>query len=148
VPAAQGQAQRQRLDAEAYKLQVIGTAEGDAARFDPLVAAYARSPQVMRDRLYIETIETILARSRKLIIDGKGGGNTLVLPLDKLSEAGALRAAGVTGVITGAGTGTAAAAGTGTGAGASAAAAAPGTTPASGASPARDDRSRDRGQRP
>jgi len=134
VPAAQGQAQRQRLDAEAYKLQVIGTAEGDAARFDPLVAAYARSPQVMRDRLYIETIETILARSRKLIIDGKGGGNTLVLPLDKLGDAGALRAAGVTGVIPGTGTSTGAT-----------------TTVAPAASavaPARDDRSRDRGERP
>jgi len=148
VPAAQGQAQHQRLDAEAYKLQVVGTAEGDAARFDPLVAAYARSPQVMRDRLYIETVETILARSRKLIIDGKGGGNTLVLPLDKLGDAGALKAAGVTGVIpgvaVGAATGAAATAGTSVGAGATAAGAA--TTGV--ASPPRDDRSRDRGERP
>ena len=137
VPAAQGQAQRQRLDAEAYKLQVVGTAEGDAARFDPLVAAYARSPQVMRDRLYIETVETILARSRKLIIDGKGGGNTLVLPLDKLGDAGALKAAGVTGVVPGVAVGAA------TGAAATAGAATTGV-----ANPPRDDRSRDRGERP
>jgi len=144
VPAAQGQAQRQRLDAEAYKLQVVGTAEGDAARFDPLLAAYARSPQVMRDRLYIETIETILARSRKLIIDGKGGGNTLVLPLDKLGDAGALRAAGVTGVIPGVAAAAAPGSATTTGAGATAT----GAAPASGVTPAREDRGRDRGERP
>ena len=144
VPAAQGQAQHQRLDAEAYKLQVVGTAEGDAARFDPLVAAYARSPQVMRDRLYIETVETILARSRKLIIDGKGGGNTLVLPLDKLGDAGALKAAGVTGVIPGVAVGAASAAAANSGA----AATATGTAPANAVTPPRDDRSRDRGERP
>ena len=90
VPAAQGVAQRERLDAEGYKLQVIGIAEGDAARFEPVAAAYARSPEVTRTRLYIETIESILARSRKLIIDGQGGGNSLVLPLDKLGIAGTL----------------------------------------------------------
>ena len=96
VPAAQGQAQHQRLDAEAYKLQIVGVAEGDAARFDPIAAAYARAPEVTRTRLYIETMETILARSRKIIIDGKSAGNTLVLPLDKLGDAGALKGAGVT----------------------------------------------------
>jgi membrane protease subunit HflK len=144
VPAAQGQAQRQRLDAEAYKLQAVGTAEGDAARFDPLVAAYARSPQVMRDRLYIETVESILARSRKLIIDGKGGGNTLVLPLDKLGDAGALKAAGVTGVIPGVAAGSA----PGSAATAGAGATATGAAPASGVTPAREDRGRDRGERP
>jgi modulator of FtsH protease HflK len=135
VPAAQGQAQRQRLDAEAYKLQVVGVAQGDAARFDPIAAAYARAPEVTRTRLYIETMESILSRSRKLIIDGKGSGNTLVLPLDKLGEAGALKGAGVTGVISGAG--------------AAAAAPPPPAAPAASASdsPARDDRSRERSER-
>ena len=99
IPTAQGTAQRQHLDAEAYKLQVIGQAQGEAARFEPLAAVYARAPEVTRKRLYIETMETILARSRKLIIDGKSGGNSLVLPLDKLSDAGALRAAGVVGGV-------------------------------------------------
>jgi membrane protease subunit HflK len=140
VPAAQGQAQRQRLDAEAYKLQVVGVAEGDAARFDPIAAAYARAPEVTRTRLYIETMETILARSRKIIVDGKSAGNTLVLPLDKLGDAGALKGAGVTGVVSGAGS----------------AAVAPAATPAPANpaspgnatnSPARDDRGRERGGR-
>jgi membrane protease subunit HflK len=137
VPAAQGQAQRQRLDAEAYKLQVVGAAEGEAARFEPIAAAYARAPEVTRTRLYIETIEAILARSRKLIIDGKGSGNTLVLPLDKLGDAGALKGAGVTGVIGGTA--------------APVAAPPPATTPpatGSGDSTNREDRGRERGERP
>jgi membrane protease subunit HflK len=140
VPAAQGQAQRQRLDAQAYKLQVVGVAEGDAARFDPIAAAYARAPEVTRTRLYIETMETILARSRKIIIDGKGAGNTLVLPLDKLGEAGALKGAGVSGVLSGS----------------SGAAITPAVTPAptnpanpanTAGSGARDDRGRERDER-
>ena len=134
------------LDAEAYKLQIIGVAEGDAARFDPMVAAYARAPEVTRNRLYIETIESILARSRKLIIDGKNAGNTLMLPLDKLSldklsldksnDAGALRGAGVVGSVS-----TSAANAAAAHVAAPTAAAAPAATvPA-----ARDDRGRERG---
>ena len=131
LPAAQAMAQRQRLDAQSYKLQILGTAEGDAARFDQLVVAYARAPEVTRTRLYIETMETILARSRKLIIDGKGG-NTLVLPpLERLGDAGAQRATGVTGV---------APAGSSSGVGA-----APTTARPEAATP--DERSRDRGER-
>ena len=138
VPAAQGQAQRQRLDAEAYKLQVVGVAEGDAARFDPIAAAYARAPEVTRTRLYIETMETILARSRKIIIDGKSAGNTLVLPLDKLGDAGPLKGAGVTGVVSG----------TGGAAGTPAAAPAPANPAnAAGERRARDDRGRERDER-
>jgi modulator of FtsH protease HflK len=128
LPAAQASAQRQRLDAEAYKLQAIGAAEGDAARFDQLVVAYARAPEVTRTRMYIETMETILARSRKLIIDGKGG-NTLVLPpLDKLGDAGVPRAGGASG-------------------GAAAGAGAKGTAAAPSESASPDDRGRERGER-
>lgn len=135
VPAAQGQAQRQRLDAEAYKLQVVGVAQGDAARFDPIAAAYARAPEVTRTRLYIETMEAILSRSKKLIIDGKG--NTLVLPVDKLGDAGALKGAGVTGVLNGAGAAVVAPA--------PAAPAAPAASTGEGAG--REDRGRERGER-
>jgi modulator of FtsH protease HflK len=139
VPTAQGQAQHQRLDAEAYKLQIVGVAEGDAARFDPIAAAYARAPEITRTRLYIETMETLLARSRKIIIDGKGVGNTLVLPLDKLGDAGTLKGAGVSGVVSGSG-GTAVTP-----------AATPAPAPANPANPAggaRDERGRERSERP
>jgi membrane protease subunit HflK len=101
LPRAQDVAQRQRLDAEAYKLTAIATAEGEAARFEPLLAAYERAPEVTRSRLYVETIEAILARSHKVIIDGKGSGNTINIPLDKLLDAATTRGTGVTGVIEG-----------------------------------------------
>jgi hypothetical protein len=99
VARSTGAAQRQRLEAEAYKLQVLGTAEGDAVRFEQLLPAYEKNPQVLRDRLYIETMETILARSRKLLLDGKGAGNTIYLPLDKMFDGAAVRGSGVTGVL-------------------------------------------------
>jgi len=131
LPRAQDVAQRQRLDAEAYKLTVIATAEGEAARFEPLLAAYERAPEVTRNRLYVETIEAILARSRKVIIDGKGSGNTINIPLDKLLDAAATRGTGVTGVIEGSALSPATApASAGTAPSQAAAAMAPATAPA------------------
>jgi membrane protease subunit HflK len=97
IPSAQALARKQRQDAESYKLQTIGAAEADAARFGPIAAAYARAPAVMRNQLYVETMEAILAHARKIIVDGKGI-NTLVLPLDKLGDAAALKAAGIVGI--------------------------------------------------
>ena len=99
LPRAQDQAQRQRLDAEGYKLAAIATAEGEAARFEPLLAAYERAPEVTRNRLYVETMETILARSHKVFIDGKGGGNTFTIPLEKMLDAATTRGTGVAGVV-------------------------------------------------
>ncbi len=151
APAAQGEAQKERLEAEAYKLQAIGVAEGDAARFEPIAAAYARAPEVTRNRLYIETMETILARSRKIIIDGKAGGNMLVLPLDKLGDAGALKAAGVVGVANVGAGASGAQAGAAAGGAGPKLVTAPVTTVAPGntaSQDARDDRSRERGGRP
>jgi membrane protease subunit HflK len=89
LPRARGTAQRQLLEAEAYKLQAIAKAEGDTSRFSQLAAAYAQAPDVTRNRLYIETMETVLSRSRKVILDAKSGtGNMIYLPLDKMVEAG------------------------------------------------------------
>lgn len=87
VPRARGAAQRQLLDAEAYKQQVVAKAEGDASRFTQLANAYAAAPEVTRNRLYIDTMNTILSRSRKVVLDAKSGnGNMIYLPLDKLLE--------------------------------------------------------------
>jgi modulator of FtsH protease HflK len=98
LPRAQEVAQRLRFDAESYKLTAIATAEGDAARFEPLLAAYERAPEVTRNRLYAETMETILARSHKLIIDGKGGGNNFTIPLEKMLDATTTQGTGIAGV--------------------------------------------------
>jgi membrane protease subunit HflK len=92
LPRAQGTAQRQLLDAEAYKLQVVAAAEGDASRFTQLATAYAQAPDVTRNRMYIETMESVLSRSRKVLLDARSGGNNVFyLPLDKLTESAAQR---------------------------------------------------------
>lgn len=93
IPRARGMAQRQLLDAEAYKLQVVAAAEGDTSRFNQLAAAYAQSPEVTRNRLYIETMEAVMSRSRKLVLDVRNGNNMIYLPLDKLVESAGPRAA-------------------------------------------------------
>src|ERR1700742_2416074 len=90
IPVAQGAAARMQQDAEAYKSQVTALAEGQTARFLELEQAYAQSPDVTRKRLYMDTIENVLARAHKVLIDTKtgngSGGNMLYLPLDKLLE--------------------------------------------------------------
>ncbi|MCU0761033.1 MAG: FtsH protease activity modulator HflK [Steroidobacteraceae bacterium] len=91
LPVAEGAALRQIQEAEGYRAQVVAIAEGEAARFDQLVAAYEKSPRVTRERLYIDAVESVMTRSRKVIVDTKGGnGQMLYLPLDKLVERGAV----------------------------------------------------------
>jgi membrane protease subunit HflK len=92
VPVAQGQAARMQQDAQAYKSKVTAVAEGQASRFSQLEAAYSQAPEVTRRRLYTETIEGILARSHKVLIDGHAGSNMIYLPIDKLLEKSAAQA--------------------------------------------------------
>jgi membrane protease subunit HflK len=55
---------------------------GDAARFNQIESEYRRAPGVTRERLYLETMERVLAKSNKVIIDGKGVTAPVVLPPD------------------------------------------------------------------
>jgi modulator of FtsH protease HflK len=96
IPVAQGAAARMQQDAQAYKAQVVAIAEGQAERFTDLLAAYQQAPEVTRKRLYMDTIENLLARAHKVVIDqkaggGAGGGNMFYLPLDKLLDKAAAR---------------------------------------------------------
>lgn len=87
VERAQGEAARIRLEAEAYKAQVVSRAEGEARRFEQLVAAYEAAPAVTRQRLYLETIEEVLAGSSKVLMEGGAGSdNVTYLPLDRLLD--------------------------------------------------------------
>lgn len=86
LPQAKGTAARRVEDAQAYKSRLTVEAQGDAERFNQLLAAYARSPKVTRERLYIETVENVLSRSKKVMVDTKPGSNVLYMPLDKLLE--------------------------------------------------------------
>lgn len=84
IPVARGQAQRQLEEAQAYKEQLIASAEGDAERFSDLFTEYRKAPQVTRDRLYLETMEVVLANASKVVVDVKEGNNMFYLPLDQL----------------------------------------------------------------
>jgi membrane protease subunit HflK len=86
LPVAQGSAARIQQDAQAYKAQVMALAEGQAARFSQIEAAYAQAPEVTRRRLFTDTIENVLARAHKVIIDSHAGNNLVYLPIEKLLE--------------------------------------------------------------
>lgn len=89
LPQARGEAARITQEAEAYKQQVVARAEGDATRFDELLKAYLQAPKVTRERLYLDTMQSVLANSSKILIDTKGQGKSLFyLPLDKLMSTG------------------------------------------------------------
>jgi modulator of FtsH protease HflK len=91
IPVAQGSAARVQQDAEAYRAQVTALAEGQASRFTQLEAAYQQAPEVTRRRLYTDTIENVLARAHKVLIDAHAGNNLIYLPIDKLLDKSAGR---------------------------------------------------------
>ncbi len=84
IPRAQGAASRLKEEAEGYKARLTATAEGEAARFSKLYTEYAKAPEVTRQRLYLETMQQLYTNTTKVMIDTKGSGNLLYLPLDKL----------------------------------------------------------------
>jgi membrane protease subunit HflK len=86
IPKAKGTAARLTQEAEGYKQRVIASAEGDTSRFKQVLAEYAKAPAVTRERIYIETMQQILTTTSKVMLDYKGSGNLLYLPLDKLMQ--------------------------------------------------------------
>ena len=88
IPEARGKAARLVAEAEAFRQETVSKAEGDASRFTQLVAEYRKAPEVTRERLYLDTLETVMAGSRKVMIDSSSN-NMLYLPLDQLNNANA-----------------------------------------------------------
>jgi modulator of FtsH protease HflK len=87
VPEARGAARRQLEEANAYKSQVIAEAEGEASRFNQLLVEYQRAPEVTRERLYIDALQSVMTSSTKIMMDVEGGGNNMmVLPLDQIMQ--------------------------------------------------------------
>lgn len=102
IPEARGQAQRLLEEAQGYQQRVIAQSRGEAERFNKLFAEYSLAPEVTRDRIYLDTIESVFANSTKVMIDVEGGNNLLYLPLDKLMEGrGRTISGGATGSVTG-----------------------------------------------
>jgi membrane protease subunit HflK len=86
VPRARGLASRLKEEAEGYKLSVIANAEGEASRFTQIFAEYQKAPQVTRQRIYLDTMQTVMNNTSKILVDQKGGNSLLYLPLDKLQQ--------------------------------------------------------------
>ncbi|MBI2959601.1 MAG: FtsH protease activity modulator HflK [Betaproteobacteria bacterium] len=86
VPKARGTAARLFEEANGYGQRVVANAEGEAARFKQILIEYDKAPAVMRQRLYLETVQQILSSTSKIMIDAKAGANLLYLPLDKIMQ--------------------------------------------------------------
>ncbi|MDX1604556.1 MAG: FtsH protease activity modulator HflK [Candidatus Competibacterales bacterium] len=86
LPVARGNAARRREEAQAYKEEIIAQAEGEARRFEQLQSEYNKAPNVTRERLYIETMESVLNSTSKVLLDAEGSNNLLYLPLDRLID--------------------------------------------------------------
>lgn len=80
VPEARGEAARIKAEAEGYRAERIARAQGDTDRFTQLVTQYRAAPEVTRKRLYLETMQDVLAESPK-VLDMGDGKNLINLPL-------------------------------------------------------------------
>jgi modulator of FtsH protease HflK len=95
VPSARGNAAQIVLAAEAYREERVIRAQGDASRFLALVEEYRLAPEVMRERLYLESIEDILKSSNIYILDTTNSGVLPFLPLTNQTDSSLPDAAGV-----------------------------------------------------
>jgi membrane protease subunit HflK len=86
IPRARGNASRLLQESDGYKQRVIANAEGDASRFSQVVAEYSKAPVVTRQRMYIDAMQEIYANVAKVMVDARGNGNLLMLPLDRLLQ--------------------------------------------------------------
>ena len=87
IPRARGEAAKIMQAAEAYKQRVVAASEGEASRFVSIYNEYAKAKQVTKDRMYLETMEKVLADIDKVIIDkNSGSGVVPYLPLPELGK--------------------------------------------------------------
>jgi membrane protease subunit HflK len=86
LPKARGDATRMRETALAYRDQVIAQADGETSRFLQTMTEYKKAPDITRKRMYLETMEYVLANNSKVLLQVKDGNSLMYLPLDKLME--------------------------------------------------------------
>ena len=79
VPEARGEAARRRTEAEGYKASVVAKAQGDASRYSQLYQEYKGAPEVTRKRLWLETVQKVLAQNRKVV--GGDGRQLIYVPM-------------------------------------------------------------------
>ncbi|RQH07848.1 FtsH protease activity modulator HflK [Paraburkholderia dinghuensis] len=93
LPRAQADAARLIDDAKAYSDRVVAQAQGDAQRFTRVYEQYAKAPAVIRQRMYMETMQHIYSTTTKVFVDSKSGSNVINLPAETLVESARQRAA-------------------------------------------------------
>ena len=87
IPRARGEAAQILQQAEAYKQEVVALAEGEASRFLAIYNEYRKARTVTQERMYLETMEKVMADINKIIIDKKSGGGVVpYLPLPELKK--------------------------------------------------------------
>ena len=96
IPRARGSAERLIQEAEGYRERVIATAQGDSDRFRKIVVEYNKAPAVTRERMYLETMQTVFSNVSKVMVDSKSN-SMLYLPLDRLIQQSTGTAAGTSG---------------------------------------------------
>ena len=85
IPRARGEAAKILQAAEAYKKEVVAKAEGEASRFLSIYNEYAKAKEVTQERMFLETMEKVLADINKIIIDKNAGSGVVpYLPLQEL----------------------------------------------------------------
>lgn len=94
LPKARGAAARRLAEANAYREQVVAGAEGEAARFLAVLGEFSQAPEVTRQRLYLEAVESVLENTNKVVLDVEQGANLTYLPLDRLLEGARGRSGG------------------------------------------------------
>jgi membrane protease subunit HflK len=87
LPRAKADAAKLIDEARAYSNREVTRSQGDAERFKEVYAEYSKAPAVIRQRMYLDTMQQIYSRTTKVFVDSKGGNNVVYLPLDKLVEA-------------------------------------------------------------
>ena len=85
-PKARGQVQRMEQEANAYKQREILESRGKIARFELLLPQYQAAPEVTRERLYLDSMQSVMKGTSKVLVDSKSSNNMMYLPLDKLMQ--------------------------------------------------------------
>ena len=83
-PIARGDAQRIVEEATAYKDRVVLDAQGEVERLQRLLPEFKAAPDLLKERLYIQTMEKVMANTPKVMLDSSNGNNLTVLPLEQL----------------------------------------------------------------
>ena len=86
LPRARGEADRIRQDAEAYRAQVVDLAEGDAKNFSSVLQTYAHAKETTAWRLYLESVDEVLQKATRVILDSSGKGISQVVPYMPLAD--------------------------------------------------------------